>query len=212
MTPPQEPSSVYGRVIEHLNQWLTQTPPARKILDVLVVFVAVLLGGLLYVGYQRTDTLLEFAGRSLSNYPEINLRAADRGWDEMCETAKKSGALCIELYTVDLARNTFTLAKIESEDPEALKRYGPIGRTRSFLIPGLGEEQMAAASAIITGDSVIVPRWMNPDDVGLYIPIPDHPGQLLCGVLVLTFGKGMPREEIVAARGGLLWFTESLVQ
>ena len=198
-----------GKVIGYFNAWLTKTPPLRKFFDVLVLSVGLLIGGTLYVAYQRVDALLALVSRSLSHYPVLDMQAAERGWEAMYAVARKSGAFAVELYAVDMARNTITLMRIEGDD-DAVSHYGPAGKTRSFLIPGLGEEQMAEASAIITGDCVVGPRWVRPEHTGLYIPIPDHPGQLLAGILVLTFDQGTPREQIVAARGGLLAYTESL--
>lgn len=209
---PSPPATIYGRLLDYGNYWFTKTPPLHKFFDVLVLFVAVLLGGALWVGYQRTDALLAFAGHALRAYPTINMDAVERGWDELYATARATGATCVELHHVDMARNTRVLIRIQSDDPAALEMYGPIGQTNAFLIPGLSSEHMAGAAALVTGDFVIAHRLKNPDALALYVPIPDHPGQLLCGVLCVTYPKTKPRDEISAARVSMLDFVNAIIE
>ena len=215
MSEPEQPppaTTLYGRIVDYVNYWFTKTPPMHKFLDVLVVFVAVVLGGTLYVGYQRTDSLLAFVGHALKAYPTINMDAVERGWDELYATARATGATCVELHHVDMARNTRALVRIKTDDPAALEMYGPIGQTRAFLVPNFSPEHLAGAAALVTGDFVISHRITNPDALALYIPIPDHPGQLLCGVLVVTYPKTTSRDDISAARVSMLDFVNEIIE
>ncbi len=206
-----QPPGLYGRVLDYFNYWFVQTSPVHKFLDVLVLFVAVFLGGALWIGYQRTDALLAFVGHALREYPSLNMDTVDREWDQLVRIAKKSGATCVELYSIDMARNTRTLVKIQSDDESAIALYGPIGQTTSFLTPGLNQEHLAGAAALITGDYFIGGRMSNPNTIALFIPIPDHPGQLLCGVLVVNYPKEMSRDAVAASRVSMLAFVNDVV-
>jgi hypothetical protein len=206
------PLGLYGRVLDYANYWFTKTPPMHKFLDVLVLFVAVLLGGVLWVGYQRTDALLSFVRHSLEEYPSINIKEVDRLWPQIWAKCKETGALAVELHAVDLARNTRTLLRRSTDVPNADELYGPIGRTKPFLQPGFSPVHLAGAAALVTGDSVIIPRLEPTTEVGLFVPIPDHPGQLLCGVILVAYAEGTPEADMGVARVALLEFTDEIIQ
>lgn len=206
------PTSLYGKALDYTNYWFTKTPPLHKFLDVVVLFVALLLGGTLWVAYQRTDALLSFVGHALREYPRMDMEAVAAGWNDLYATAKATGATCVELHHVDMARNTRSLVKIQSDDPAAVEMYGPVGQTRAFLVPSFSPEHLAGAAALVTGDFVIAHRITNPNALALYVPIPDHPGQLLCGVLVLTYPITTSREDITAARVAVLDFVSSIIE
>lgn len=209
---PPPANTLYGRMLDYGNYWFTKTPPLHKFFDVLVLFVAVLLGGALWVGYQRTDALLAFAGHALRAYPSVDMDAVERGWDQLWLTARNTGATCIELHHVDMARNTRVLVKIKSDDPAALEMYGPVGQTQAFLRPDFTAEHLAGAAALVTGDYVISTRALNPDALALVVPIPDHPGQLLCGALVVTYPITTSRDDISAARVSMLDFVDAITK
>ena len=209
---PKPPPGLYGRMLDYGNYWFTKTPPMHKFFDVLVLFVAVLLGGVLWIGYQRTDALLSFVRLSLEEYPTIDINEVERLWPQMWAKCKETGALAVELHAVDLARNTRTLLRRSTDVPNADELYGPIGRTRAFLEPGYEPKHLAGAAALITGDFVVVERLMFPNEIGLYIPIPDHPGQLLCGVLLVAYPKETPDADITVARVALLEFTDEITK
>jgi hypothetical protein len=204
-----ETKTLKGKAFDYLAYWMRDTTPLHKILDVLILAVAGMLGIALWTAYQSQDRIVDMVGVALQKYPSIDMSELESGWESAWTEAQYEGAVAIEAWSVDLSDNTRRLLKSRTTDTQhggILERMNH----RPLLSHAMTQESIEVFADLITGDPGICLRPLNDNLIGLYIPIPDSPGRLLCGVLIVSFPVDVPRENMKILRQNLLAYSERL--
>jgi len=118
----------------------------------------------------------------------------------------------MQVESVDLSDNTRVVLRLEqSVDKETLD-LGEEGWVRPFIPTATTPDNLQTLADVITGDYAIAPRDPWEDYLGLYVPLPDRAGRLLCGVVIVTFPLQTPRDTVRACRTAMVHFTDALVR
>lgn len=207
-----ENKTIYQSAMSHAAYWLRDTTPLHKFLDVLILFIASSCALGLYVAYNSEEQLLGIVSSAMSRYPSLDIGKVEAGFEGAWADAVSYGGVAIEVYEVDLSNNQRTLVRWKAVDSE-LERAISDHRRRPLLDPAYDARQVAIIADVITGDPSIGKRSaVLPEYMGLYVPIPDAPGQNLCGLVVVSFPPDYDKHDISLLRAALLSYTEQLTK
>ena len=204
-------ADIKEQTLSFVGKWLQETDPARKLFDVLTISLGLFVAGALFVAYNRQDTVLAMLGDALDKYPTVNSELLGRDFDRYWEIASKDfGAMALQVDAVDLSDNSRIILRLKKT--EDCPSVGHEGMVKPYLSTQETPEQLKALSDLITGDFAVVTRAVAPGLTGLYIPLPDRVGRLLCGVVVVSFPIEAPMPKIRACRTALINFTDELAK
>lgn len=203
---------IKDRLVGGFVSWMRYAPAARKFLDILVLGLACTVGISLYAFYSRQDTVLGLLNQALTRYPEVSIAKIESGFAAAWEDAKSYGAVAAEVWVVDVTDNSRTLLRYETADKK-IEEYIVSHKRRPLLSSGPDSMRIEVAASILTGDPVIDDRSAVLEGYrGLFIPVPDEPGELLAGVLIYSFPVSVPEAEIGKLRTAILPWTKSLTK
>jgi hypothetical protein len=205
-------SDIKEETISFVGKWLRETDSARKLFDVLTISLGLFVAGTLWVAYTRQDTVLDMLGTALDKYPKIDSEVLGREFDNNWKIAQQYGAVALQVESVDLSDNTRVVLRIQqSVDKETLD-LGKEGWVRPFCPTVTSPDNLQTLADLITGDYAVAPRDPWEGYLGLYVPLPDRAGRLLCGIVIVTFELDTPRDTVRACRTALVHFTDALVR
>lgn len=205
-------ATLKGQFMGHVAYWLRDTTPLHKFLDVLILFIAGTCGLGLWMAWNSEEALIQIVAQATSRYPTMDVDKAAAGFDGAWAIARDEGAVSIEVYSVDLSNNARTLVRWASTDPEIEAKISSHKR-RPLLSPAYDCGQVGVIADLITGDPSIGERsGVLPGYLGLYIPIPDKPGENLCGCVVVSFPLDIEHSKLSLVRSALLSYTEALTR
>ena len=205
-------SDIKEETISFVGKWLRETDSARKLFDVLTISLGLFVAGTLWVAYTRQDTVLDMLGTALDKYPKIDSEVLGRNFEENWKIAQDYGAVALQVESVDLSDNTRVILRIQQSEAKETLDLGKEGWVRPFVPTVTSPDNLQTLADLITGDYAVAPRDPWDTHLGLYVPLPDRAGRLLCGVVIVTFPLSTPRDTVRACRTALVHFTDALVR
>lgn len=182
--------------------WFLNASPLRKLQDVAVVSVALLVAGTAWTIYQSKEEIVDAIVSRDFTPPHLDVKRAADGLPGLWQALEPLGCSAVSVYAVDLDTNTIELAATEGNDETLLLAIRETGRRQTFISGALTEkaEALRVAANMLQGDALFgveplrkTPEVNFPEQGTLFVPLPDEPGRLLLGVVTVNWpiGDGM---------------------
>lgn len=191
-----EEESTKVTVLKAALTWFSSASPLRKIQDLMVVAIALMLAGIAYTAYQSKEAIVHYVTHASENR-RLDVDVAIEELPGLFKKLKGLGAVAVALYSIDLRANTIEVISVEADDHLLADVMRATGVRQTFVSAALRdhEDALVATAALMSGDpiSVVMPLIEQHRDIGLYehraiiVPLPDANGRLLCGALTIMW-------------------------
>lgn len=176
--------------------WFLNASPLRKLQDVAVVSVALLVAGTAWTIYQSKEEIVDAIVSRDFTPPHLDVKRAADGLHGLWQALEPLGCVAVQVFAIDLDSNTIELVAAEGSDEELLNAIHAVGRRTTFISSALlaKPDALRVTANMMQGDALFGHQPLQnhpgldfPRHGALFVPLPDEPGRLLMGVVVCNW-------------------------
>lgn len=222
--PDEEKTVSKATLVATAVDWFLNASPLRKLQDVAVVSVALLVAGTAWTIYQSKEEIVDAIISRDFSPPHLDVKRAADGLHGLWPRLEPLGCVAVSVYAVDLDTNTIELVATEGSDETLLHALRQTGRRTTFISGSLSSkpDALRVAANMLQGDALFgvqplrnYPGINFPESGTLFVPLPDEPGRLLLGIVACNWpiseGKTDSSVEVRTARLEVMEYASEVV-